>query len=258
MAGNQGKHLKSKKVSKKEGIKIARERQKKSSGTGRIKKKYKREAMNILGRGQLLRNTTRINNDKIRDAIEQNIRAGCPLDVAATLAGIHKGTFFRWITIAREVDRKILATPESKIKDLVITEYERYCLEMYDRVEKAQSEHMQRNIVIVEQAAIGSEIKRIEHKDKKGKVTKIETHFQAPQWAAAMTILERRYPSIYGRTDRLAVSAKVESEHRIYIDQNIKVTELNKVLHIIRTIEKRKPRKTPGQKIPVSKKRGRK
>jgi hypothetical protein len=112
---------------------------------------------------------------QVHETIVNAVRIGAYLDDAASLAGISRGTLFRWLAEGRDANDKSDAGEE-------ITDRETLCRDFCDAVEKARADAMLRNIGVIQTAA------------------------QNGTWQAAAWYLERTNPKKWGRHDTVEVT----------------------------------------------------
>lgn len=114
-------------------------------------------------------------NPQVQETIVNAVRIGSYLDDAAMLAGVSRGTLFRWLAEGREASEKADAGEE-------LTEREQLVRDFCDAVEKARADAMLRNIGVIQTAA------------------------QNGTWQAAAWYLERTNPKKWGRHDTVEIS----------------------------------------------------
>lgn len=112
---------------------------------------------------------------QVQDTIINAVRIGSYLDDAASLAGVARGTLFRWLAWGRDAGNRSDAGDELDDRDLL---YRDFC----DAVEKARADAMLRNIGVIQTAA------------------------QNGTWQAAAWYLERTNPKKWGRHDTVEVT----------------------------------------------------
>jgi len=122
--------------------------------------------------------------------IANNLRAGAYIETAVVVAGCPKATFYSWIKRAHD--------PE---------ETEPLYKELLDAVERSQEESEMRDIVNIDQAAMGRPAKFA--KDANGKIIMnergravIEEESLAPDWSASAWRLERKNPKRWAKTEK--------------------------------------------------------
>lgn len=111
----------------------------------------------------------------VQETIVNAVRIGAYLDDAASLAGISRGTLFRWLADGRDASERADAGEELDDRSLL---YRDFC----DAVEKARADAMLRNIGIIQTAA------------------------QNGTWQAAAWYLERTNPKKWGRHDTVELT----------------------------------------------------
>lgn len=114
-------------------------------------------------------------NPQVQETIVNAVRIGSYLDDAALLAGVSRGTLFRWLAEGREANDKADSGEE-------LTERENLVRDFCDAVEKARADAMLRNIGVIQTAA------------------------QNGTWQAAAWYLERTNPKKWGRHDTVEVT----------------------------------------------------
>ena len=114
-------------------------------------------------------------NPQVQETIVNAVRIGSYLDDAAMLAGVSRGTLFRWLAEGRDASEKADAGEE-------LTEREQLVRDFCDAVEKARADAMLRNIGVIQTAA------------------------QNGTWQAAAWYLERTNPKKWGRHDTVEIS----------------------------------------------------
>lgn len=114
-------------------------------------------------------------NPQVQETIVNAVRIGSYLDDAAMLAGVSRGTLFRWLAEGRDANEKADAGEE-------LTEREQLVRDFCDAVEKARADAMLRNIGVIQTAA------------------------QNGTWQAAAWYLERTNPKKWGRHDTVEVT----------------------------------------------------
>lgn len=118
---------------------------------------------------------------EIQQAICKAIENGNTLDIAASLAGIGISTLHAWRKTGREARLRSEEGDE-------LSEEHRACMEFLEATEKAESEAISRNVMLIQTAAIDS-------------------------WQAAAWYLERRRPEQWGRQSiSEQVIAQMEAE----------------------------------------------
>lgn len=129
--------------------------------------------------------------EEVKDRVTQAIRAGNYLDDAANFAGIAKSTVMYWNSIGRDARNKLDNGEE-------ITEREAQCLDFLERIERARSEAVVRNLTIIQEAA-------------------------RENWTAAAWYLERTNPKKWGRHDTVAITGEdggpVQIEHQLSVKE---------------------------------------
>lgn len=140
------------------------------------------------GRTPLLTPTT-------QERIVSAVRSGAYLDDAASLAGVHRATLFRWIAQGREAQEKLEAGG-------TLTDKERLVHDFCDAVETARAEAQLRNVAIIQKAA------------------------NEGTWQAAAWYLERTNPRKWGRHETVEIGVADDrpaeiSEIASLLDQRI-------------------------------------
>lgn len=131
---------------------------------------------------------------EIRDAIARAVSLGISFTAACELADVSYATGQEW-----------LARGENRHPERVSTdEYAAFA----DAIRKAQASDEARRVARIEQAGRGGAIVHERtYTAKDGAVTK-EVRYSEPQWTADMTHLERRYPKIWARRERMEVTGE--------------------------------------------------
>ncbi len=131
-------------------------------------------------------------NKRTSKIIVESLRQGLAITRACVLVGITPPTFYRWLELGQKNVSK-------KYRDF------------YLECRKAEVECENRCIQVVQDAAQGKltsqKEKKVVLEDGTERVKEVETKKHAPDWKAAMTFLERKYPERWGRYDRLRVGS---------------------------------------------------
>lgn len=129
-------------------------------------------------------------NDELIQKIANNLRAGAYVETAVIVAGCPKATFYSWMKRAHD---------ENETNPL----YKR----LLDTVERAIEEAEMRDIVNIDQAAMGRPAKFAT--DANGKIiynergrAVIEQAELAPDWTASAWRLERKNPKRWAKTEK--------------------------------------------------------
>ncbi len=134
-------------------------------------------------------------NKRTSKIIVESLRQGLAITRACVLAKITPPTFYRWIELGQKN---------------VSEKYRNFFLEC----RRAEVECERRCIQVVQDAAQGKltsqKEKKVVSEDGTERITEIQTTSPAPDWKAAMTFLERKYPQRWGRYDRLKVGGDRE------------------------------------------------
>jgi len=130
-------------------------------------------------------------NESIIKIIYEAIRKGLQKKQACMLAGISEETFYRWIKKAESLlDNEKLDKKEALL-----------CL-LYESIKKAESELEQRALEVIIKTAEGTQAPRVYIKEVDGIEVEKKIITYQPNWQAAMTLLERRFPNRYSRTTK--------------------------------------------------------
>lgn len=134
-------------------------------------------------------------NAQLQDRIVSAVRAGSYLDDAASLAGVHRATLFRWIAAGRDAQQKLEAGE-------TLTDKEQQVYDFCDAVETARAEAQLRNVAIIQKAA------------------------NEGTWQAAAWYLERTNPRKWGRHETVEIGVADDrpaeiSEIASLLDQRI-------------------------------------
>ena len=135
-------------------------------------------------------------NAQTQDRIVSAVRSGAYLDDAASLAGVHRATLFRWIAQGRDAQQKLEAGG-------TLTEKEQQVHDFCDAVETARAEAQLRNVAIIQKAA------------------------NEGTWQAAAWYLERTNPRKWGRHETVEIGiaddegVRTVSEIASLLDQRI-------------------------------------
>ena len=129
-------------------------------------------------------------NAEIIKRLAELLKAGNYIITSCNSLGFSDKSYYGWLVEAERIKGEYEANPQKKL-----TKRDKLFLEFSDTVKKADAEAEIRNVEIVQEAAQIS-------------------------WQAAMTLLERRHPSRWGRKD------KVQSEHSGEVRiREVKITE---------------------------------
>ncbi len=108
----------------------------------------------------------------VHQALVEAVKRGNYVSVACDLVGISEVTYYNWIKTAEQ-----LLDSHTPIEQA--TEHQANCVQLFKSIKAAESQAQDMLIAVVVGAATGPE------KD----------------WKAAMTMLERRWPKMYGRSE---------------------------------------------------------
>jgi hypothetical protein len=130
-------------------------------------------------------------NDKVITDVELALKAGAYPETAAAFAGVNTKTFRDWLTKGAKAAQKFERGQEE------LTDNEKVLKKFHEVTKKALAEVEVTLGTLVIRAARGGPIL-----DSKGK----QVGYQQPMWAAAMTMLERRFASRWSRVSRHEVT----------------------------------------------------
>jgi transposase-like protein len=108
----------------------------------------------------------------VHEALVEAVKRGNYVCVACDLVGVDQSTYYKWM---KEAERLI----ESEAPIEQATVHQQACVQLFQSIKAAESQAQDMLIAVVVGAATGPE------KD----------------WKAAMTLLERRWPKMYGRSE---------------------------------------------------------
>lgn len=130
----------------------------------------------------------------ITDRIMDRIAMGTPIDLAVAAAGIHRGTFFRWMERGERESNDPEDAPYQRFRDAIL---------------RARGEGGSWAVETIVKVANGGYVERtIEHRDPAtGAVVATETIMAKPDWKAAAWIGERSYARHFSRRTVLEVGA---------------------------------------------------
>ena len=139
---------------------------------------------------------TKLTPEKSREIVGY-VKKGMTNIDACLRAGVSKSSFYEWKKKGEEGGAK-----NSQYADFL------------DSLKTAEPEHEEALLNVVRAAAFERQLTIEEETlyDVDGKVLgrKVKKKASPPDWKAAMTLLERRYPEKYGRRDRLQLDQSVE------------------------------------------------
>lgn len=124
---------------------------------------------------------------EIAKAIEDRVRIGLPLTVAAEQVSIGGGLACEWVQRGEGTH----CDPSKKKR--------RIYADFAERIKKAVADDQARRIGRIEQAARGGQVVARRTVTKPNGEVITEEKWSEPQWTADMTHLERRYPDQWGR-----------------------------------------------------------
>ena len=131
-------------------------------------------------------------NQKVIDSIMNNLRAGAYIETAVICAGVSKPTFYAWLKTANEHLAK------GNTRSIFV--------KLLNAVERAQEESEMRDLLNIDQAAMGAKKQFLKDddgkyvKDDEGKLIEV-FEGRSPNWTASAWRLERKNPQRWGRNE---------------------------------------------------------
>jgi len=136
---------------------------------------------------------------EVQDRIVKAVRAGAYQEIAATLAGICRTTFFRWMVAGEESKRN------GKFRDF------------WNAVKKAEAEWEEEQVEGIQATAQGGQLLSRTTTERKGGEIVVSETFSRPEWTARAWLLERKLYERWGKKERVELTGdKTRPLHIIY------------------------------------------